>query len=741
MNLAKHIISRLNKLEQYYKYIMSNGGSGGGGGGTSNPADLISTDANNEIVLGTDSKLFVPQAEQGADGKSAYQIAVENGYVGTEVEWLASLEGPKGDKGDNGGIPDAPSDTKTYGRKDAAWVEITGGDTTGEVAEGETRAVTGGKIYDYVDEAFGIDKNIIPIFKSNARIQPDSLYPGYKYTASGVYSCFEPIAVDGGCTYVLDGCTETFSAQRMFMFLNADLKMIGVFYDIATKDIKVPLDCKYVQFSMRNSEFNPATFKFRKKDKKQEVLTKPTGVNLASGEYVEIGISNDIPNGWYNTISTSPSPSYTSAIPVEGGKTYYFYLKGKTVFSAFMLGVNDVELGFLSNSFNYDTTGQPTEQYIPIDVPVGVEKIMIRIAGTAVDIANGTVKWTLVNEENYRSFRKDLIFKTTPLTIKDVDDVIKSRIPIDKSFLNKNLLIIGDSTYDSIWLKREAYYNSDTRFFSDNLQAAPDHNKTYGSALAEVVRRLRPYSLSNYTKSGWNVSYEGSFFGQDIYTNNDQGSYLYLLEKFIYDYDYALANPSTATPMFAPDIVIIGSCINDSFYQKFVSDSVIANSGKDYDTYMEEEFISSSSGIPSGVGYNDTLIPLENINLNTIAGGTRYLIERVYRKFPNAFIVVINSNKTTTIKRERQVKSNRDMDWMAKRMNALLIDMFNGGNQLNPLREFKDSITGTQDEKYLSRDGIHTYESPGKGYQRQGRFIVNELIKGYFTNELFNSTT
>ena len=44
----------------------------------------------------------------GADGKSAYELAQENGFVGTLSEWLASLksaDGEKGDKGDAGFSP------------------------------------------------------------------------------------------------------------------------------------------------------------------------------------------------------------------------------------------------------------------------------------------------------------------------------------------------------------------------------------------------------------------------------------------------------------------------------------------------------------------------------------------------------------------------------------------------------------------------------------------------------------
>ena len=40
--------------------------------------------------------------ERGQDGKSAYEIAVANGYVGDEEQWLASLKGRDGERGRDG---------------------------------------------------------------------------------------------------------------------------------------------------------------------------------------------------------------------------------------------------------------------------------------------------------------------------------------------------------------------------------------------------------------------------------------------------------------------------------------------------------------------------------------------------------------------------------------------------------------------------------------------------------------
>lgn len=48
------------------------------------------------------SKVVAGRGAQGSPGVSAYDIAVQNGYTGTEEEWLASLKGEKGDTGPQG---------------------------------------------------------------------------------------------------------------------------------------------------------------------------------------------------------------------------------------------------------------------------------------------------------------------------------------------------------------------------------------------------------------------------------------------------------------------------------------------------------------------------------------------------------------------------------------------------------------------------------------------------------------
>lgn len=62
------------------------------------------------LVSGTNIKTINGQSLLGsgditiASGKSAYEVAVDEGYSGTEASWVASLKGEKGDKGDTGNV-------------------------------------------------------------------------------------------------------------------------------------------------------------------------------------------------------------------------------------------------------------------------------------------------------------------------------------------------------------------------------------------------------------------------------------------------------------------------------------------------------------------------------------------------------------------------------------------------------------------------------------------------------------
>ena len=66
----------------------------------------------------------------GTNGISAYQVAVVNGFTGTEAEWLASLEGPQGPAGADSTVPGPQGQTGATG---PAGPGIATGGTAGQI--------------------------------------------------------------------------------------------------------------------------------------------------------------------------------------------------------------------------------------------------------------------------------------------------------------------------------------------------------------------------------------------------------------------------------------------------------------------------------------------------------------------------------------------------------------------------------------------------------------------------------
>lgn len=86
-------LSTVNKVDQYREVTSGSGGD--------IPKEYIRDvvdeyiEENKESLKGKDGDPG-PKGDPGSNGKSAYEIAVENGFAGTEQDWLESLEGSSG---------------------------------------------------------------------------------------------------------------------------------------------------------------------------------------------------------------------------------------------------------------------------------------------------------------------------------------------------------------------------------------------------------------------------------------------------------------------------------------------------------------------------------------------------------------------------------------------------------------------------------------------------------------------
>ena len=104
----------------------------------------FTTDTNQIIV----NKKVYGNSGTGPAGKSAYEIAVDHGYVGTEEEWLDSLVGPQGDNGEPG-IGFTPCSWSTY---DGLMSDI---DLPLDAAEGETTDKFSKKYPEFLSDGTG----------------------------------------------------------------------------------------------------------------------------------------------------------------------------------------------------------------------------------------------------------------------------------------------------------------------------------------------------------------------------------------------------------------------------------------------------------------------------------------------------------------------------------------------------------------------------------------------------------
>ena len=128
--------------------------------------------------------------QDGADGKSAYQIAVDNGFVGNESAWLASLVGATGAKGDKGDTGDAGQDGA-----DGTTVAV-GTTTTGAAGTNASVTSTYNSVTNTITLDFTIPRGATGESGSSASITADEVLTKIK-TVDGANSGLDADTLDG----------------------------------------------------------------------------------------------------------------------------------------------------------------------------------------------------------------------------------------------------------------------------------------------------------------------------------------------------------------------------------------------------------------------------------------------------------------------------------------------------------------------------------------------------------------
>lgn len=182
-------------------------------------------------------------AVAGRPGLSAYQIAVLNGYTGSEEQWLASLKGDKGDTGAAGqdgtnGIIWYTSITPSIAVGGGYYIAVsslTGPD--GETPAAGNMIVTSGGYGYFID---GIDDGVANLSSNRVSIKGDAGAPGVVWytTAGQVNDRIAKSALDG-----VSGATPAVGQQvisadgsgEVYLYIISSIETSYIVVDTANK--------------------------------------------------------------------------------------------------------------------------------------------------------------------------------------------------------------------------------------------------------------------------------------------------------------------------------------------------------------------------------------------------------------------------------------------------------------------------------------------------------------------------
>ncbi|MCB4211206.1 collagen-like protein [Lactiplantibacillus plantarum] len=206
----------------------------------------------------------IDKGDKGDDGLSAYQVAVSNGYHGSQTDWLASLKGDTGTV-DNTGLISAPAFQSLQTQVDNSAVG------TNLIQMSNTTA-------GYVNEKGAINNadSTLEIVTDFIEVEPNKNYCMQEkiYLRTGQYLWFSMGTYDGNKTFISRITGQKSSATSD-----------GVAFQKWT--IEIPENTKYVRVSFVTYGDKNARFKFEKGSLATDWCPNPAEI-LTQSDYAKI---------------------------------------------------------------------------------------------------------------------------------------------------------------------------------------------------------------------------------------------------------------------------------------------------------------------------------------------------------------------------------------------------------------------------------------------------------------------
>ena len=130
-------------------------------------------------ILGASATLLTACGDDGANGKSAYELAVESGYTGTVEEWINSLVGDNGTDGEDGVSSYVGYDGRIWNGKERTEQVMAQISSTAETAE-NTLGITGDMSQFYEGSYLDLSSNRIALMSNYMPKTKATRYSGLK---------------------------------------------------------------------------------------------------------------------------------------------------------------------------------------------------------------------------------------------------------------------------------------------------------------------------------------------------------------------------------------------------------------------------------------------------------------------------------------------------------------------------------------------------------------------------------